>query len=606
MAGINDLRQVHVKKGDDFLKNLLNNFVIINEKIEGTFFGVKKEENDRFKYFKKTGEISYVDRVMMKYYNPAISHFEGFPEEKRQRIPSSLFFGFEYISKKDQPTNKKVKNNLVLTYIHRLDDDGKPIETLQTGEDLKKWAEFLEVEAPPIIFEGILDDEQKRAIQEFVYSPFKELADRFKTTSFTKYIISVLNPDKNENSPKEGLMGEIESIIFRFYDENDENPKANIFLAKMVDPIFQEKAKEVKPEGQNNRSSDYIWLIVIDLMNHIEMYDEFDLRERCEEEEDYDLRFIKLMNNIFKEFIKEYSYKYEGLELNIPEYLRNPEFDIDYSLINDSEISSILQKDETYKEIYRILTNFFRKPRKKSSSTFFDDNLLNQLNIQVQKLKRVVIGDVIYESLFPSFGEFIGTDPNQTGLIENQEDFITSDKLTRSEKVNLLIGAFEPIHIGHIKAMTALKNNNGLPCVVVAIIKKNRASNFSERTVRLLLEKVQREHSDLIKDIRIINYSSIKDIIKCLKPEYDPVLWGTSKRRIKDYILQLDYIKKKDLPLRLSEDFKLVEVPSYQDSEAVLNTLLSQDYAKFKELVPKSISSEFFNLQSELNLTSQN
>jgi len=605
MAGINDLRQVHVKKGDDFLKNLLNNFVIINEKIDGTFFGVKKEENDKFKYFKKTGEISYVDRMLMKYYNPAISHFEGFPEEKRQRIPVSLFFGFEYISKKDQPTNKKVKNDLVLTYIHRLDDQGKPIETLQTGEDLKKWAEFLEVESPPIIFEGMLDDEQKRAIQEFVYSPFKELSDRFKTTSFTKYIISILNPEGDETVSKEGLMGEIESIIFRFYDENDENPKANIFLAKLVDPIFQEKSQEIKSENPTKKSSDYIWLIVIDLMNHIEMYDEFDLRERCEEEEDYDARFIKLINNVFKEFIKEYSYKYEGLELDVPEYLKNPEFDIDYALINDAEVASVLKRDETYKEIYRILTNFFRKPRKKSSSPFFDDDLLNQLNLQIQKLKRVVIGDVIYEALFPSFGEFIGTNPNQTGLIENQEDFINSGRLTKAEKVNLLIGAFEPIHNGHIKAIKALKSNNGLPCVVVAIIKKNRATNFSERTVRLLLEKVQREFPDLIKDIRIINYSSIKDIIKCLKPEYDPVLWGTSKRRINDYILQLDYIKKKDIPLRLSDDFKLVEIPSYQDSESVLDCILGQDYAKFKNLVPKSISSEFFNLQNELNLTGQ-
>jgi cytidyltransferase-like protein len=336
------------------------------------------------------------------------------------------------------------------------------------------------------------------------------------------------------------------------------------------------------------------------------MYDEFDLRERCEDEEDYDSRFIKLINNIFKEFIKEYSYKYEGLELDVPEYLNRPEFDIDYSIIDDSEISSLLKKSETYKEIYRILANFFRKPRKKSSSAFFDDNLLNQLNIQIQKLKRVVIGDVIYESLFPSFGEFIGSNPNETGLIENQEDFISDNRLNKAEKVNLLIGSFQPIHNGHIKAIESLKHNNGLPCVIVSIIRKNKNNPLSERTIRILLEKVQREYPELIKDIRIINYSSIKDVLKCLKPEYDPILWGTSKKRINDYILQLDYIKKKDLPLRLSEDFKLVEIPSYQDSDKVLNSILDQDYSLFKKSVPKSIGSEFFNLQSELKSNVEN
>ena len=96
MAGINNLKEVYEKKGEEFLKSLLNSYVIINEKVDGTFFGVKKSKNDDFKYFKKSGEISYVDRVLMKYYNSAISYFESIPPEKRQRIPSNFYFGFEY------------------------------------------------------------------------------------------------------------------------------------------------------------------------------------------------------------------------------------------------------------------------------------------------------------------------------------------------------------------------------------------------------------------------------------------------------------------------------------------------------------------------------
>ena len=56
MAGINHLRQVKEKKGDDFLNNLLNNYVIINKKTEGTFFGMRKDKKtDSLKYFKKAG-----------------------------------------------------------------------------------------------------------------------------------------------------------------------------------------------------------------------------------------------------------------------------------------------------------------------------------------------------------------------------------------------------------------------------------------------------------------------------------------------------------------------------------------------------------------------
>lgn len=166
MAGIKHLKDIRVKKGDDFLDNLLNNFVIINESIDGTFFGVRKDkETDRFRYFKSSGEITYVDRMLMKFYNPAIAYFENLSEEKRQRIPANFFFGFEYVSRRDSKSsklNKSIKNNLVLSYIHKLDESGKPIETLQTKDDLDRWAYYLEVEAPPIIFEGKLDKKVRK------------------------------------------------------------------------------------------------------------------------------------------------------------------------------------------------------------------------------------------------------------------------------------------------------------------------------------------------------------------------------------------------------------------------------------------------------------
>lgn len=602
MAGIKNLKQVHTKKGEDFLNNLLNNFVVINENIDGTFFGVKKDSNDRFRYFKKSGEITYVDRMLMKYYNPAIAYFETLPEEKKQRIPSNFYFGFEYISRRDNRSkfDRAPKNNLILSYIHRLDEDGKPVETLQTKDDLDRWAFYLGVEAPPIIFEGILDDEQKSAILEFVYSPESELQEKFKTTSFTKYIISILNPDAPESIKRKGS-SDIESIVFRFYDENDENAKSSAFLAKLVDPIFQSRSKE-NPTQEEKKSNDYIWLIVIDLMNHIEMYDEDALRKMCDDVDDYDEKYLKLINTIFKDFVKRYEYKYEGLELDVPEYLKRPEFEVEYDFVGDPTVVSLIRGNETYKEIYRILVNFFRKTRKKTTSSFFSPELLTQLNIQVKKIKRVIMGDVLYEGLFPSFGEFIGDTSFSSVFVGEQEEFIKRKKKNvKAEKVNVLIGTFQPIHNGHIKAAQKLKDQNGLDCVFVSIIKSNKRYPFSERTVRILLEKVQQAHPDLIKEVRIANKDSIKAVMAELRPDFEPILWGSSVRKIKDYVLQLEYIKKKDIPMRMSDEFKLVEVPNYQSSKDVITMIENADYASFKEAVPAAISSEFFNLQKELD-----
>lgn len=591
MAGINHLRQVKEKKGDDFLNSLLNNYVIINRKTEGTFFGMKKnKETDSFKYFKKAGEITYVDRMLMKYYNPAISHFEKLSEEKRQRIPSNFYFGFEYSTRKDSGSN----NNIVLSYIHRLGDDGKPVETFQSKNDLEKWAYYLEVDNPPIIFEGMLDDDQKTKILEFVYSPFEEIVDKFKTTSFSKYIIDILSEEDDKPDY------DVSSIIFRFYDENDENPKPSAFLAKLVDPLFQESIKSNKKDS-SKKSSDYIWLIVIDLMNHIEMFNEDELRGMCEDITEYDSRYICLMNNIFKKFLSSYEYKYDGLVLDIPEYLKREEFDIDYSLIEDQEVLNSIKENETYREIYRILINFFRKVRRKSSAPFFNDELIAQLNIQVGKIKRIIMGDVLYEGLFPSFNEYIGADLNDNVYVGEHENF-TKNKKSKvdSSKVNLLIGRFQPINKGHIKAAESMYNKNGYPCVFISVMPKSVNSLFTEKSVNIMLKKVQQEYSNIIKDVKIISDSSIKNIIKSISPEYDPILWGSGSSKIKDYALQLEYIKNKNIPLRISDSLKLVEIPSYYKSKDVISAIDNLDFNKFKEMVPKSIASEFFNLQREI------
>lgn len=595
MAGINNLKEIYEKKGESFLSGLLNQYVIINENVDGAFFGLKKTQDDKFKYFKKSGEITYVDQVLMKYYNPAIQHFHNLSDEKRQRIPANFFFGFEYFTKSDSRSSKRAdlpKNNLVLSYIHRLDETGKILETLQSKEQLTRWAEYLEVETPPIIFEGKLEDEQKSKILEFVYSEQKDLEEKFKTTSFTKYIISVLCPEEKSDLSNR----ELETIVFRFYGEGSDN---EVFLAKLVDPMFQQRSHETQPKTSN--SQDYIWLIVIDLMNHFEMYDIDNIRKLVSDSETYEQKYIDLINQIFKDFVKEYSEKYDGLELEIPEYLKRPEFELDMNLVGDPEVVNIINKSSTNLEIYKVLLNFFRKVRKKSSVGFFTPEMISQLNLIVQKIKNIIMGDAVYEGLFPSFSEFIGAPTDYIAMSEVEHAKNIGEK-QEAQKVNILIGGFQPVTLGHIKAATALKEKNGNKTIFVAIkgAHQTKKSPFSLAMTQSMLNKVQQEYPELIANVIIVPNGQITDIIKELRPQYEPILWGTTDRRVKDYALQLDYIKKRDIPLRISKEFRLVELPSFVKSEDMIELIKNSNFEKFKTETPTSISAEFFNLQKEV------
>lgn len=611
MAGINHLREIYESKGDDFLKNLLNNYVIINEKIDGSFFGVKKDKKtDNFKYFKKNGEITYVDRVLTKYYNSAIAHMQSLAPEKVERIPSSLYFGFQYLTGKDNSAerySKLSKNQLTLTFIHRFGEGGELEETYQNGDDLNKWADYLDVERPPILFEGMLSDEQKEAIMEFVYSPIETLIDRFKTDSFTRFIVNLLCPQRSEAYLRTD--DDIDSIVFRFYDEKEENPKAETFLAKLVDPLFQNR--ETSQEStRENKSNDYIWLILIDLMNFIETYNTQTLKNYCgdEDSKDFDKRYVNMMNCIFKDFIKKMAPKYEGLTLDSPEYLKRDEFAVDLDLIGDKEVKKLVVGNDTYKEIYRILINFFNKTRKRVSSGFFTPELIGQLNLQVNKLKNIIMGDEIYESLFPSFNEFVGNDSDDSYLIGEDVFEKKRDTLKKAKLVNVIIDEFQPITNAHIKSAERLKeiNNHKVVLICVKKGKPTKKAPISANTVKTLLNKVKNEQSDLIEDVKIVNASQIEDIVKALRPEYELCLLGTTAKRVKDYVLQLDHIKKRDIPLSLSNKFKLVETPDFGADDNCLDLIKKSEYAQYKKLVPKSIASEFFNLQKEISPNSVN
>jgi hypothetical protein len=595
MAGINNLREIYEKKGDDFLNQLLNSYVIINEKTDGAFFGVKKTKADSFKYFKKSGEISYVDRVLMKYYNPAILFFENMSLDKRQRIPSNFYFGFQFFNRSDDNRARKnlPNNGLVLSYIHRLNDAGEIESTIQTKDQLERWAKYLEVDAPPIIFEGYLDDEQKTEILDFVYSKKEDLTKRFKTHSFTKYILSILGGDADQEM-------DMDTIVFRFYDKNDEMREV-AFLAKIVDPMFhEEKENESRP---TTSSQDYIWLIVIDLMNHFEMYSTGDLQRMAQSGNNFEQKYMSIVDQIFKDFIKDYSLKYEGLELEIPDYLKRPEFELDVDLIKDPEIISKIKNSETYREIYKILLNFFRRERKKTKANFFTPELLNQLNLIVQKIRRIIMGDEVYESLFPSFGEFIGAADN--GEVLSESEFAKSEsKKSEPIPVNILIGNFQPITNGHIKAAEKLKAANGNRCIFVALKgdRTTKMSPFSAKLTRSMLAKTQQAYSDLIEDVILIPSGQIEEVIEALYPKYRPILWGSSENKIKDYALQFEYIKKKRIPLRISNEFKLVQISSFVDASKVISAIQGSNFEEFKKLVPKSVVPDFFNLQKELSV----
>jgi hypothetical protein len=603
MAGLSHLRDVYDKRGKDFLEGLLNKTVIVNEKMDGAFFGAQKNpETNKFKYFKRNAEITHIDRVLSKYYEPAIKHFDGLDSNTVSQIPNNYHFGMEWFTSPKAQTiayDRLPKNGLILSYIHILDESGQISETVQDKETLDKWAGILNIEPPPIVFQGKLTDFQKEKVQEFIYTPFSELVDRFKTTSFTKYIISVLNPEMGASFLRDTLDQDIEGLVFRFYDPKNKS-EDSVFLAKLVDPVFQANAKQKAQDRVQKKSDDYIWIIVIDLMNFIERHSVSELRSIKLSGKSYEERYISLVNHIYLNFISEFGEKYTDLDIQIPEFLQREEFGVNFKMINNNKVTKILESNHNFKEIYRIFLNIFRKKSVRVSSTFFTKEMRANLVSQINKLSNVILGDSVFENYFPTFGEFVGEDKDP-GYFESYAEIPEEKK--KAKRVNVIISDFQPIHPGHIKSAQKLFDTNGLPCLFACIHSgsTNKAKPFKKETVSNILAKLVNQHPSFITGWVMVSDNEVENLLREIKPAYDPVIVAASKNRIKDIALQLELARKRSRNLNFKKDLKLIELPPAGLKDSIMKHIKNQDYLNFKVDAPNEIHSEFFNMNRDMN-----
>ena len=636
MAGINHLYDLYNKKGADFVNQLFNQYVTINEKMDGSAFSFERDKDTgKFKFFRRDqrNPITLVDRTLMKYYEKPIQYIESLPPHIIQKIPRGCRFGLEYFANTNPVEivyDRLPKNHLILSYVHQLDDAGKIVKTIQKKSSLDEWADLLGVEHSPIIFQGKLDEDQKSQLLEFLNTPFKKLVERFSTQSFVRYIISTLNPSLAKSALNEDLDREVEGIVFRFGDPNKENETV---LAKMVDPIFTEIAKQKSSDQREKKPSDFLGITLLDVMNFIleKGLNDFDVDGDTEDE-----RYISFISDVFSKFLDENKEKYKGTDFEEPSYLKKDDFRLNKDLITDRKVLKYVEEEESFESLYKLILNSFRKIKTRSSG-IVTPGMIEQLNLLIQDIKDYIKKEKskVNESEFVSFSDFkkefipnvdyIQEENEETERSENPffsyDEFIskleTIDNQTNVENdnldekvpadpkaVNVLIGRFQPFHSGHLKMAKKLKEKNKLPSFVVVVYPghdKSGKSPFDERVIKQYMEAVIRDNPDDLVDYIIVDRGLVGSIInKLVGMGLEPHLIAAGDDRKDYYEKQIEYIKRSDLIDNLPKDFGLEVTPRFTSAIEVRDKLKNDNFAALKKLLPKSVLNLYTLLSTEI------
>ena len=626
MSGINHLYDIYKKKGEGFIQELFNSYVTVNEKMDGSSFGFEKTPSGKFNFYKRDQRrpITFVDRTLMKYYEKPIQYIESLPLDVVNRIPTGWRFGTEYFSS-NQPQeivyDRTPKNHLILSYIHKKDPMGNVSETIQDRDKLNLWAEILGIEKPPIIFQGKLSDAQKLEILDFVNTPFSDLITEFKTKSFVRYILNVLNPNLDKSTLNKDLDKPIEGIVFRFGDPGSEQ-----IVAKMIDPVFVELAKGKEPINREKRPNDILSVVIMDVMNFILMkgVNSFSTEGATEDE-----RYISFISDVFDQFLEMYSSRYQGIDLDEPDHLKKDEFRLNGQFIKSRATRKWIEEDTAYESLFKLILNSFRKIRKNPGGVVSSDALEHfnmlikdiQSKLQIQEKpvkeslddftdflsfkKNFIIEHVDYlteEEDGASFDNFI----DAMESVDKDEKVVSSKVPTQTDQDrNLYISDFQPFDNTDLKVIQEMHKKNGKPVILCLVHPEIEDQEYpiSKDTSLQILNSLK-SGSEIIGEIIHVKKPFLNTVLdKCKEQDLKPVLLGASTEKFDLYQKQLDYIKAQDKDLNLS----LVKFKIPKRDKNLIDLISTGDYTIFKKYVPAEISSKFFEvLQNEINKGSRN
>lgn len=612
LKGITHLDEVILRgqqKDGTFIENLFNSNVRITENLDGSRVLARIDDDNNFILYKKdiSQKITKIDTTLSLYWEQLFTFFDNIDDSIKAQLPRNFIFGFEYFIN-DNPCNIKYdrlpKNNLVILFIHEfemINDNIKVIKHFKDRDTLTNWADILDVEHPPIIFEGKLSRTQCNKIVKYLMEYKKNLntLDHYKHESFPKFLMDLLELKKNPLQLSNTYNSEYDSIVFTFLYNDKE------IIGKIPDPKnIEHKSLILK------QPSDLYYLLLVQIIEFFNFNkpNSFKLKQKTSE-----LRYIEFVNNAFFKFYEKNKKDIVDIDFETPHFLTKKFFKLNFKNINDDKIVSMLQNDLKAIEIYKIFLNALRKKRSKPIS-IMNDSIIKTWNSIVQdifnhvqnieKPKPIVESTDFKIDVIDDDKE--DSDDNETESKNNvsmlkivsaiqtlfpngvkKDEHSTIKKVKGKQNVIVITGNFQPIVKEHVKSAIKEAKENKMKIIFCPILSNDKSKNpFDEKTVNSYLSAIINSNVEhFINDIKSTKRNKLKDIISLFNDtSYNPAIILSDEKRIDNYEKQFNFLSKSDELSIVFKSYKKTYTP-YDAKEM----LYAKDFNKFKEIVPKEL-----------------
>lgn len=417
------LQNILSSEGQEFLDNLLNKEVIVNEKLNAATLSFKKVQtsemdlNRKLTFYKGSGsnkkEIVKADRVMTTFYSNGMTYLSNLSKLIIDKIPANWTFVCRYFPS-HQPSfiNYSVlpKNNLVLSCI--ITSGGTKIDDV---DDLRSWAEMFDIAYQEPVFKGYLTQYQKDKLMDYLKG------NTSSKESFARFIITMLNPSLTHSLyQNDGFDSPIDGFVFKFLSDDGYTKPVS---AKLIDPYMTSIITKNKSGKSFNDNTDVLLSDFAVFMSGQDL-DSIILTSKTESE-----RYLELFYRLFNRYIKYKKSQLEDFDVDTNDIVKesiNVDFTVNIDEITNETTKKLLTDNPEYRNIFKtLLGSFTTKKSDNYKSIVMSPGVVRLFNDMVDKItKKTSVGEETDQLSFTSFLNTIKKKDINSLDIENAPDEI--------------------------------------------------------------------------------------------------------------------------------------------------------------------------------------
>lgn len=177
--------------------------------------------------------------------------------------------------------------------------------------------------------------------------------------------------------------------------------------------------------------------------------------------------------------------------------------------------------------------------------------------------------------------------------------FIIYKNRPSMEKVNIIIGRFQPFTLGHLKCAQEAQRKLGVKSVLLVIntVKQDARHPFLTKQIEKILDKMCKEEPTLTGYVLVKNADIVKNVEILREAGYEPVSWTCGTDRYSQYE---NMVKKYGKDINLDDNFEVIEVKRGDEdisATAVRQALRNNDEDTYTSLVPNAWRRQFVFLR---------